>query len=195
MKMNWPAINGLKRLAVETRAAEVAEFAAVLPILIMLLIAVTSFARAYNVYTTINYAAQEGARTANSSTCATCNNTSATASDVSNRIAQVLQASRIDPSAIRTYTGVSAGVSCSSLRRPASCSDSGNVHVCTNVVLDSTPGRRRRFGPPAPPNVTGPEACGSTVSFEYPFQFNLPFTSVNAQIVTLKADAQLPSEN
>ncbi len=75
--MRWPTIARCKQIATETRGAEVAEFAAVLPILMMLLLGIISFARAYNVYTTITYAAQEGARIAAASSCATCGNTPA----------------------------------------------------------------------------------------------------------------------
>lgn len=191
--MRYSVIARCKQIAVETRGAEIAEFAAVLPVLILLLLAIMSFARAYNVYTTITYAAQEGARTAAASSCATCGNTASTASDVATRVDQVLQASRIDPTAIQSYTGTSSGTSCTGGGAPT-CSDSGQVHVCTNVELNSQTFRRRRGGGTVT-TVTGPTACGATVSFQYPFQFNLPFTSLSRQIVTLKADVQVPSED
>jgi Flp pilus assembly protein TadG len=190
--MRWPTIARCKQIAAETRGAEVAEFAAVLPILMMLLLGIISFARAYNVHTTITYAAQEGARTAAASSCATCGNTAATADDVAARVTEVLQASKIDPSAIQTYTGATTEISCAPGGGPASCSDSGNVHVCTNVELNATTRRRRGR---TITSVTGPAACGATVSFEYPYQFNLPFTSISRQLVTLKADVQAPSED
>jgi Flp pilus assembly protein TadG len=189
--MRWPAIARCKQVAVETRGAEVAEFAAVLPILMMLLLGIISFARAYNIYTTITYAAQEGARTAAVSTCANCGNAASTASDVATRVTQVLQASKIDPTAIQVYSGASTPTGCNG--QPVQCSPANNITVCTNVELDATTRRRRRGGPVT--SVTGPASCGASVSFEYPFQFNFPFTSVSKQIVALKADVQVPSED
>jgi Flp pilus assembly protein TadG len=192
--MKMPTIARWKQIAVETRGAEVAEFAAVLPIVMLLILAIISFARAYNIYTTIAYAAEEGARTAVASSCATCGNQPNTATDVENRVKQVLQASKIDPSAIQADPGAAAGTSCGG--GPAACTSTGSgIQVCTNVEIDATAGRRRRRGPPPPPRVTGPQACGATVSFQYPFQFNLPFTSISRQVVNLTADVQMPGEN
>jgi Flp pilus assembly protein TadG len=167
-----------KRLASEANGAEIAEFAAILPVLIMLLLGIMSFARAYNVYTTITYAAQEGARTAVASTCADCGNIAATSLNVASRVTQVLQASHIDPNIIQAYSPPAPNF-CTG----GSCSAAPNgVTVCTNVELNA-------------PAATGPQACGATVSFKYPFQFNLPFTSVSKQVVTLKAEGEMPSED
>ncbi len=186
--MKCPIFARCKQIAFETGGAEVAEFAAVLPILMTLLLGIISFARAYNVYTTITYAAQEGARTAAASSCATCGNTPTTPSDVNTRVKEVLQASRIDPTAIQTYSGAFPAIGCNG--GAAQCSPTANnITVCTNVDLSAR--RRRRGGF----STTGPQSCGATVSFEYPFQFNLPFTSLGGQLATLKADVQVPSEN
>ena len=184
--MRWPTIARCKQIAAETRGAEVAEFAAVLPILMMLLLGIISFARAYNVYTTITYAAHEGARIAAASSCATCGNAPALPADVEARVKQVLQASKIDPTAIQTYTGTSLPIGCNG--GAVQCSPAQNITVCTNVELNATTRRGRT-------SVTGPSACGATVSFQYPYQFNLPFTSISRQLVTLKADVQVPSED
>jgi Flp pilus assembly protein TadG len=186
--MKWPIIARCKQIAAETRGAEVAEFAAVLPILMMLLLGIISFARAYNVYTTITYAAQEGARTAAASNCATCGNIPNAASDVDTRVTQVLQASRIDPTAIQPYAGTPAPIGCNGGSPQCAPPTTNNVTVCTNVELNATTRRGRT-------RVTGPSACGTRVSFEYPYRFNLPFTSLNEQLITLKADVQVPSED
>ena len=175
-----------RRIVRETRGAEVAEFAAVLPILMTLLLGIISFARAYNIYTTIAYAAQEGAHAAAASTCATCGNTATTPDDVANRVTQVLQASKIDPSAIQVYSGHTVPIGCNG--GTVQCTPSQNITVCTNVELNAITRRGRT-------TVTGPSACGTSVTFQYPYQFNLPFTSLSRQLVTLKADVQVPSEN
>ena len=49
---------GLSRLLRDSGGSEVAEFAAVLPVVMMLLMGIIFFGRAYNVYTTITYAAR-----------------------------------------------------------------------------------------------------------------------------------------
>ena len=165
-----------KRLASEANGAEIAEFAAILPVLIMLLLGIMSFARAYNVYTTITYAAQEGARTAVASTCADCGNAPASLLAVANRVTQVLQASKIDPTAIKP-----SGISPTFCTAGGSCTAANGVTLCTNVELNVP--------------STGPQACGATVSFKYPFQFNLPFTSLSKQVVTLNAEGEMPSED
>src|SRR5450755_4698191 len=92
-----------KRVATDDGGSQIAEAALVLPIVYTLLFAMLSFARAYNIYTKITYAAQEGARVANTSTCATCLNTASTATDVANRVSAVLQASSINPTQIQAY--------------------------------------------------------------------------------------------
>ena len=40
-----------------------------------------------------------------------------------------------------------------------------------------------------------PQVCGTIVTFQYPFQFYLPFTSLNLQQITLTAYAQSRMEN
>src|SRR5947209_17488330 len=66
MRRRWQLLRGCG-------GAEIAEFAIVLPVLLTVMFAVYSFGRAYNIYTTITRAAQEGAQIAAvPSTCGTC---------------------------------------------------------------------------------------------------------------------------
>ena len=76
--------------------SEIAEVAVILPIVIALLFAILWFGRAYNIYSTIAYAAREGAKVAVSQSCATCLGPPPTSLDVANRVNQILQASNID---------------------------------------------------------------------------------------------------
>src|SRR5271165_6749093 len=62
----------LGRLARETRAAEIAEAAAVLPLMFMTLLGIFWFGQAFSIYGTITRAAQEGARAAAAPSCTTC---------------------------------------------------------------------------------------------------------------------------
>jgi Flp pilus assembly protein TadG len=168
-----------RRIAAETRGSQIAEAALVLPIVFMLLFGIIWFGRAYNIYTTITYAAREGAQVAAQPSCATCGNTPQTAADVATRVTQVLQASHINPGQISSYTPVPAPVagSCG----PMGTTSSSNVTLYTNVQLN--------------PGSVGPQACGVVVSFRYPFQFHFPFTSLNNQLIYLHADVEMQVEN
>ena len=63
-----------KQITHETRGAEIAEAAIVLPLMFMLLLGIYWWGRAYNIYGTITHAAREGARAATAPTCALCGN-------------------------------------------------------------------------------------------------------------------------
>src|SRR5215470_7362000 len=84
--------------------AEIAEAAVVLPIAFMFLLGIVWFGRAFNIYSTITQAAQQGAIVAARPTCATCGNSQNNDTAVTNAINAVLQASRIDPGNIPTHS-------------------------------------------------------------------------------------------
>jgi hypothetical protein len=44
-------------------------------------------------------------------------------------------------------------------------------------------------------NSASPQTCGVIISFQYPYQFALPFTSLNNQRILLKAQAETGGEN
>jgi len=163
--------------------AEIAEAALVLPLVFMLLLGIIWFGRAFNIYSTIQQAAQQGAITAARATCVTCagGNTFPTDATVTGAVEAVMKASSIDTTQIKTWNpGLAAcpppappGGGC-----PPPTSD--NITICRNVQL----------------NPAGqPLQCGTVVSFQYPFQFVLPFTSLNMQKITLSAQAQSRMEN
>ncbi|HLB88466.1 MAG TPA: TadE/TadG family type IV pilus assembly protein [Terriglobales bacterium] len=168
-----------KKAAGETRGQEIAEAAVVLPLVFMLLLGIYWFGRAYNIYATITHAAREGARVAVVSNCATCGNTAPSTVAIANQVIQTLQASKIDPNQVSVYTPTPAPVSCTIGVPP--CSVQNNITFCSNVQLN--------------PGSTGPQVCGVSVSFQYPYQFFLPFTSLNMQKIWLKADVQLQGED
>jgi len=157
--------------------SQIAEAALVLPLAFMMLLGIYWFGRAFNIYATINQAAQQGARVGAAQTCATCGNTSQLATQGAAVIANVMQASHVDPGQIQSYAPLvnfcSGGGSCSPT--------TANITMCTNV----------RITPSVSP---GPPACGVSVSFQYPYQSWLPFTSLNMQRVLLKVDVQMKGE-
>ena len=177
----------LKQFAAETTGAEIAEAAVVLPLVFMFLLGILWFGRAYNVHATLTRAAQDGARLAATSTCATCGNQdySSNAQPVSDAIAQALMASKLDPTQVTpgTPTYCSCGVTgvCTS---PVPCSaiGSGQANVCV------------KFNVQLAQSTSSPGSCGVAVNFQYPYQFYFPFTSLNLQLIQLGGDAQIKGE-
>ncbi|HMD15983.1 MAG TPA: TadE family protein [Terriglobales bacterium] len=177
---------------VRTDGSEIAEVAVVLPLVFMLLLGIVWFGRAFNIYSTIQQAAQQGAITAARATCATCGDAAATVTTVDNAITAVMQASNLNASQIQlpaSPPNCAAGQPCSACPSPpfppppstGFCSSTANIYVCQNVQLNPTAGQ--------------PTQCGTVVSFQYPFQFNFPGTSLNMQQIILSAQAQSRMEN
>lgn len=182
---NGRDLNRLKQFVRENHGAEIAEAALTLPLVFMLLLGIYWFGRAFNTYATINHAARQGARYAVAQQCASCGNASPTVNQIADQVKQALQASSLDPSKVTPPS--TTPISCSG--GSATCASPGggepNLCVYSNVRLDAT----------APANGWGPAACGVAVSFTYPYQFYLPFTSLNMQLITLSADVQMKGEN
>jgi hypothetical protein len=176
----------IKRIAAKfgsTDGTEIAEAAVVLPLVFMLLLGIVWFGRAFNIYSTITQAAQQGAITAARASCATCALSNKFPSDVTvdNAIYAVMQASSLDPAQIPANPNPPAPLPCAN--PPGACTTSSNITICRNVQLNPNSG------------ATQPPQCGSVVSFQFPFQFYLPFTSLNMQKITLSAQAQSRMEN
>jgi Flp pilus assembly protein TadG len=79
----------------QDRGAQVAEFAAVVPMLIMIIFGILWFGRAFNIYTTVNHAVRAAAEAAALHQCATC--TASTADIEANVVNPILSASHLDP--------------------------------------------------------------------------------------------------
>ena len=173
-----------------TDGAEIAEAAMVLPLVFMLLLGIIWFGRAFNIYSTIQQAAQQGAITAARSSCATCGNNGAAdgsvtgpAGTVAFAVAAVMNASSIDPSQIPVNSNPPVPLFCASPPHPpGACTTASNITICRNAQLNPAAG------------VQTPQ-CGILVSFQYPYKFYLPFTSLNLRQITLTAQAQSRMEN
>ncbi|HZE27250.1 MAG TPA: TadE/TadG family type IV pilus assembly protein [Terriglobales bacterium] len=173
----------LRRILFGTQGAEIAEIAVVLPVLFLVLLGVFYFGRAYNIYGTINQAALQGARAAVAPSCATCGNVSLTASQIAtNYVAPTLQASKLNPAQVQPLVrtacqcgsvGCGATVACD----PAGVGATPSICVQQNVVLNTTSGAHQE--------------CGTSVAFQYPYNFNLPFQTFTLQ---MKAAAQMRTE-
>jgi len=178
-------VDRLKQIIAETGGSEIAEAALVIPIFFLILMGIYWFGRAFNTYATINHAAREGALVATMSNCASCGNTATAAATVASAVTTALQAAGLNPNQIQTYPPPSA-VSCGG--GALSCntaSNNNNITVCSNVQL-------------TPATSPGLPACGVTVSFQYPYNFSLPFPvppyGANVFNLQLKADVQMKGQ-
>ncbi len=142
------------------------EAALVLPLLLTLLLGIVWIGSAYSAYETMTRAAREGARYALAPTCATCGNALPSSSQVQTVVNNALSAGSLKPSNVQNYS------------------------FQQNVLLNgSNP-------PPACPNPLGAnQECGVVVSFTYPVQLAIPFTSLNATTLSLKTQVQMRQEN
>lgn len=173
----------IRRLANESRGAEIAEAAAVLPLMFMMLLGIFWFGQAFSIYGTITRAAQEGARAGAAPYCTTCTPGNRPAQNAFNAVQAVLIASHLDPNNIPNTTSSPTLNSCIVGVGTQTCDGSVSSKVCvqTPVQLTST------FGGAA-------GVCGISVTFQYPFQFWLPFTSLNKQQIFLPASARVRME-
>jgi Flp pilus assembly protein TadG len=161
--------------------SEVAEAALVLPLVFMMLLGIYWFGRAFNIYATINHAAQQGARAGVAQTCATCGNASVLNSQGPTIITNLMNASHVDPAQIQSYRPALNFCSGNIGSNCVSVGSSGTISMCNNVQI-------------TPVTSPGPPVCGVAVSFQYPYQFWLPFTSLNNQQIALKVNVQMKGE-
>jgi len=178
-----PAVALLRRLARDTRAAEIAEAAAVLPLMFMILIGIFWFGQAFSIYGTITRAAEDGARAgAAAAQCTTCTTGNSPAQNASAAVQAALAAAKLDSSNARYPVSPPTVLACPG--GSVSC-DGSNSNICvqTGIQLSNTASG-------------GAGVCGVAVSFQYPFRFWLPFTSpANSQIwMTATAHARLETE-
>jgi len=176
-------LNVLQDLIRETRGAEIAEAAAVLPLMFMILLGIFWFGQAFSMYGAITRAAQEGARAGAVPYCATCGGPN-TLTQYSNNAAAAVQnslsASHLDPTRARPPLVPPVFTPCTG---SGACSPGAIANMCIQMPVQlSNP-------------ITGASGvCGVSVSFRYPFQFWLPFTSLNNQQVWMTASARMRTE-
>ena len=177
----------LRRLAAETRGAEIAEAAAVLPLMFMMLLGIFWFGQAFSIYGAITRAAQEGARAGAFPHCATCGGIDSLfgfATNAVNATQNALIASKLDPTLTRiSPTQAVYGPCVTSFGGSPGCATAASNKICVQVPIQLTS-----------PSSGATQVCGMSVSFQYPFQFWLPFTSLNKQKIWLTASARVRME-
>src|SRR4029077_21274942 len=88
----------------DAAGAEIAEAAVVLPLLFMLLFGIMWFARAFNIYSTVNRAAREGAMAAAANNCTTCGNARQSVVNIQNNVVNpILTAAHLDPGQVQNF--------------------------------------------------------------------------------------------
>jgi Flp pilus assembly protein TadG len=172
-------------LVQDTRGAEIAETAAVLPILFMILLGIFWFGQAFSIYGAITRAAQEGARAGSIAYCATCSGTNSLPQYDLNAAAAVqnaMQLSQLNWQLAQYPASIPPLVSCQ-YGTPVACDGSASTNFCiqTPIQLNTS--------------SSGPTGlCGVSVTFQYPFQFWLPFTSINNQTIWIQATSRVRLE-
>jgi Flp pilus assembly protein TadG len=171
----------MRRLWNETRGAEIAEAAAVLPIMFMMLLGIFWFGQAFSMYGTITQAARAGARAGAAPSCTTCAAGNIAAVNALNAVQTSLTAAKLDVGNAHWPTPAPSLVSCN--RGTALPCDGSDIRVCVQTGVQLT-------------NETtgGTGVCGISVTFQYPYQFWLPFTSLNMQKIQLQASARMRME-
>ena len=173
----------LRRLAAESRGAEIAEAAAVLPLMFMILLGIFWFGHAFSIYGTITRAAQDGARAGAAPYCTTCTpGANLPDQNAFNAVKASMAAAKLDLTNARVPSTTPAFKDCATLLSTVLCDGSiTNVCVQNQVELSS--------------NTSSGGVCGISVSLQYPFQFWLPFTSLNKQKIWVTASAHARAEN
>lgn len=180
----------LRKIITGTVGSEIAEAALVLPIFFMIMLGIYWFGRAFNTYATINHAAREGARLGVAQTCAMCGtpNGQPTVTQIGTQVANALKASSLDPSQATIVGEPASRAACgggtTSCKSPSGVGQP-NICVYYNVQLQPTATLPANGGSPG---------CGVSVQFQYPYQFYLPYTSLNMQKIMLNAGVQMAGE-
>jgi hypothetical protein len=186
----WTSWGGL---AWGTRGAEIAETAMILPLLFMVIIAIFWFGQAFRIYGTITHAAREGARAAVAPVCATCGGTNDPSQNAYNAIQSALVAANLDPNQLQQPASPPALNSCGG-GGGVSC-DGGQTKICVQGVTHSGGNVSQGNVQLSPTGTGGAGECGISVSFQYPYSFWLPFSSLNKRTINLRAQAQMRAES
>jgi Flp pilus assembly protein TadG len=162
-----PAPAARKSLERGEKGAEMLEFTLVVTALLTLMLGIVVFARAYNIYQTISRAAREGARMAV---------LPSSAADGNHYLDGLDTASSVSQANSTVFSNYIAPVLTSANLDPS------QVLNYTETVGWLDPGDTD-------------EQCGVTISFQYPYQLSIPFTSLNLTTIDLGTHVQMRREN
>jgi Flp pilus assembly protein TadG len=195
-----------RALARHGGGSEVVEFAMILPLLFLFLIGIFWFGQAFRIYGTITNAARDGVRAAVNPSCATCTGVDPSA-NAWNTIQSDLQAAHINPSLLQQPTTPPALCACIANGSAVGCTsstvscDSEENNICVQGVSHTGANNSlsetlvQLSSTVAGSNLpAGAGECGVSVSFQYPYTFWLPFTTLDNRTVNLRAQAQMRAE-
>ncbi len=95
----------LRSLVARDQGAQIADFAAVLPMLIMMIFGILWFGRAFNIYTTLNHAARAAAEAAAVPSCVSCGNGFSSDTTIQDNVVNpILAASHLDPAQVQNFS-------------------------------------------------------------------------------------------
>jgi Flp pilus assembly protein TadG len=184
MRTIWSRLNA--RLVRDAEGSEIAEGALVLPLMFLMLLGIFWFGQAFSIYGAITRAAEVGARAGAAPLCSTCSTTPSaqSATNAANAVQASLLAANLDPSRARQLPTIPVFSACANSAALVGC-NSASSHMCVQapVQLSNTSSNNGAAG-----------VCGISVTFEYPYQFWLPFTSLNKQQIWLQAAARVRME-
>jgi len=188
--MRKPGLKTWRGLARNTRGAEIAETAMILPLLFVMIMAIFWFGQAFRYYGTITHAARQGARAAVAPACATCPVTGfSSVQNAVNAVNNALTDANLNPALANSPVPALTFPACNG-GGTVSCQTAGTSNVCVypGVQLSTTA-------------EGGAGTCGTSVYFtyQYPFHFTLPCypqpcTSLDLSKITLPAQAEMRLE-
>jgi Flp pilus assembly protein TadG len=171
----------LGRLGSETRGSEIAEAALVLPLMFMTLLGIFWFGQAFRIYGTITHAAREGARAGAAPACTSCAAGNTVSQNAYNAVQSALAVGKLDVTQASQPSTPPSLISCVDGSATGCDSNFSNVCVQPNIQL-------------SPAVSGGSGVCGVSISFQYPYQFWFPGTSLNKQLIQLQAVARVRME-
>jgi len=172
-------------LARETSGAEIAEAAAVLPLMFLMLLGIFWFGQAFSIYGAITRAAQDGARAGSLPYCATCTAANSSSVNAVTAAQNDLLAAKLDPTLAQYPSPAPSLVSCIDGSTAVSCDSSASAsNFCVQTQVQLTPTTQGASG-----------TCGVSFSMRYPYRFWLPFTSINKQTIWISASSRMRMEN
>jgi Flp pilus assembly protein TadG len=189
----------LRRLARDTSASEIAEFAMVVPLLFMFLIAIFWFGQAFRIYGTLTQATRAGARAAVAPVCATC----AASGSTPAQIAQTAVTNAMAAAHLNTAQLVPPSQWTTPVPMLCQCNNGGSSASCTTPIACDASAPNMCVQPNIqlsyPTPTTGPQGmgtCGISVSlrYQYPFSFKIPLTNLDLGNIQLPGQSQMRVE-
>jgi hypothetical protein len=174
----------------ENQGSEIAEAALVLPLMFMILLGIFWFGQAFRIYGTLTHAARQGARAAVAPVCTSCTAGNTAPQNAYGAVQNALLAAKLNPSQLSQPAAIPALCSCGSTDSKCTGGKAATCDASETTICVQTPVQLSY----ANPTLGGAGVCGLSVSFQYPYSFWFPGTSLNKQGILLPAQAEMRSE-